>query len=152
MQERLKSIKIEAATDILPVFCWDTHLVKVKGRNVLLIINASNRYTIAMTDIEPRKWNYYTLYIGQVIQASCMIWVILFFTIKEFYRRELGVIVKKDTYIFQCYPRAFTFHADVGCGGTSELYSLYNFWNVLIKRGKCLQGYIAFQKKSFTSC
>lgn len=69
VQERLKSIKAEAATDILPVFCWDTHLVKAKGRNVLLIVNASNRYTIAMTDIEPRNWNYYTLYIGQVIRG-----------------------------------------------------------------------------------
>ncbi len=40
-----------------------------KGKNVLLIVNASNRYTIAMTDIEPRNWNYYTLYIEQVIRG-----------------------------------------------------------------------------------
>lgn len=34
----------------------------------MLIINVSNRYTIAMTDIESRNWNYYTLYVGQVIR------------------------------------------------------------------------------------
>lgn len=49
------------------MFCWDTHLTKIKGRNVLFIVNASNRYTIAMTDIEPRNWNYYTMYIRSVI-------------------------------------------------------------------------------------
>ena len=51
------------------MFCWDTHLTKIKGRNVLFIVNASNRYTIAMTDIEPRNWNYYTMYIGRVIHG-----------------------------------------------------------------------------------
>ena len=51
------------------MFCWDTHLTKIKGRNVLFIVNASNRYTIAMTDIEPRNWNYYTMYIGHVIHG-----------------------------------------------------------------------------------
>ena len=56
---------------------------------------------------------------------------VIFFTIKELYRRELGVIVKKDKYIYQCYPRAFTFHADVGCGGAAELFSLYNFLKCL---------------------
>lgn len=61
---------------------------------------------------------------------------VIFFTIKEFYRRELGVIVKKDAYIFQCYPRAFTFHADVGCGGAAELFSLYNFLKRLNQMGK----------------
>ena len=67
VQERIKSTSLETARDTSLVFCWDTHLVKFKGRNVLLIVNASNRYTIAMTDIEPRNWNYYTLYIGRVI-------------------------------------------------------------------------------------
>lgn len=33
----------------------------------MFIVNASNRYTIAMTDIEPRNWNYYTMYIRSVI-------------------------------------------------------------------------------------
>ncbi len=62
---KIKSVEITKNTPL--VFCWDTHLVKLKGRNVLLIVNSSNRYTIAMTDIEPRNWNYYTLYVGRVI-------------------------------------------------------------------------------------
>ena len=69
VQERLKTIKAEAVTGVLPVFCWDTHLVKRKGRNMLLIVNVSNRYTIAMTDIKPRNWNDYAQYIGRVIQG-----------------------------------------------------------------------------------
>ena len=51
------------------VFFWDTHLTKIKRRNVVFIVNASNRYTIAMTDIEPRNWNYYTMYISRVIHG-----------------------------------------------------------------------------------
>ena len=35
----------------------------------MFIVNASNRYTIAMTDIEPRNWNYYTMYISRVIHG-----------------------------------------------------------------------------------
>lgn len=69
VQERLKTIKAEAVTGVLPVFCWDTHLVKRKGRNLLLIVNVSNRYTIAMTDIKPGNWNDYARYIGRVIQG-----------------------------------------------------------------------------------
>ena len=67
VQGKIKIKPVEIIKDTPLVFCWDTHLVKLKGRNVLLIVNASNRYTIAMTDIEPRNWNYYTLYIGRVI-------------------------------------------------------------------------------------
>lgn len=67
VQERLKTTKIDDINGASLVFCWDTHLTKLKGRNVLFIVNASNRYTIVMTDIEPRNWNYYTLYIGRVI-------------------------------------------------------------------------------------
>ena len=44
-------------------------MTKIKGRNVLFIVNASNRYTIAMTDIEPRNWNYYAMYIIRVIHG-----------------------------------------------------------------------------------
>ena len=69
VQERLKTTKIDEIKGASLVFCWDTHLTKIKGRNVLFIINASNRYTIAMTDIEPRNWNYYTMYIGRVIHG-----------------------------------------------------------------------------------
>ena len=57
VQDRLKTTKIEESKGASLVFCWDTHLTKIKGRNVLFIVNASNRYTIAMTDIEPRNWN-----------------------------------------------------------------------------------------------
>ena len=35
----------------------------------MFIVNASSRYTIAMTDIEPRNWNYYTMYISSVIHG-----------------------------------------------------------------------------------
>ena len=35
----------------------------------MLIVNASNRYTIAMTDIESRNWNYYAMYISRVIHG-----------------------------------------------------------------------------------
>ena len=69
VQERLKTTKIGEVSGILLVFCWDTHLTKIKGRNVLFIINASNRYTRALTDIEARNWNYYTMYISRVIHG-----------------------------------------------------------------------------------
>lgn len=69
VQERLKTTKIDEIKGASLVFCWDTHLTKIKGRNVLFIVNASNRYTVAMTDIEPRNWNYYTMYIGRVIHG-----------------------------------------------------------------------------------
>lgn len=62
VRERIKTTNISEIDDTPLVFCWDTHLVKIRGRNVLFIVNASNRYTIAMTDIEPRNWKYYTLY------------------------------------------------------------------------------------------
>ena len=69
VKERLKTTKISEINDTPLVFCWDTHLVKMKGRNVLFIVNASNRYTIAMTDIEASNWKYYTLYISHVIHG-----------------------------------------------------------------------------------
>ena len=69
VQDRLKTTKIEKSKCASLVFCWDTHLTKIKGRNVLFIVNASNRYTIAMTDIEPRNWNYYIMYICSVIHG-----------------------------------------------------------------------------------
>ncbi|MDD6072432.1 MAG: hypothetical protein PUC12_16720 [Clostridiales bacterium] len=69
VQGRIKKTELETTGDTSLVFCWDTHLVKLKGRNVLLIVNASNRYAIAMTDIEVRNWNYYTLYIERVIRG-----------------------------------------------------------------------------------
>ena len=67
VEERIQATPLEMVEKAPLVFCWETHLFKVKHRNVLLIMNASSNYTIAMTDIEPRNWNYYTLYIGNVI-------------------------------------------------------------------------------------
>ena len=67
VQDRLKTTRIEESKGASLVFCWDTHLTKIKGRNVLFIVNASNRYTIAMTDIEQGNWKYYIMYISRVI-------------------------------------------------------------------------------------
>ena len=67
VQKRLKTTKISETKGASLVFCWDTHLTKIKGRNVLFIVNSSSRYTIAMTDIKPRNWNDYTMYISHVI-------------------------------------------------------------------------------------
>lgn len=47
VQDKTKIKLVEITKNMPLVFCWDTHLVKLKGRNVLLIVNASNRYTIA---------------------------------------------------------------------------------------------------------
>ena len=69
VQDRLKTTKIEESKGASLVFCQDTHLTKIKGRNVLFIVNASNRYTITMTDIEPRNWNYYAMYIIRVMRV-----------------------------------------------------------------------------------
>ena len=69
VQNRLKTTKIEESKGASLAFCWDTHLTKIKGRNVLFIVNASNRYTIAMTDIEQGNWKYYTMYISRVIHV-----------------------------------------------------------------------------------
>ena len=41
VQERLKTTKIDDIKDASIMFCWDTHLAKIKGRNVLFIVNAS---------------------------------------------------------------------------------------------------------------
>lgn len=71
VEERIQATPLEMVEKAPLVFCWETHLFKVKHRNVLLIMNASSNYTIAMTDIEPRNWNYYTLYIGNVSGESC---------------------------------------------------------------------------------
>ena len=41
VQERLKTTKIDEIKGASLVFCWDTHLTKIKGRNVLFVVNAS---------------------------------------------------------------------------------------------------------------
>ncbi len=45
IQERLTT-KIDEIKGGSHVFCWDTHLTKIKGRNVLFIGNSSNSYTM----------------------------------------------------------------------------------------------------------
>ena len=46
VQDRLKTTKIKKSKCASLVFCWDTHLTKIKGRNVLFIGNFSNSYTM----------------------------------------------------------------------------------------------------------
>lgn len=46
VQDRLKTTKIEESKGASLVFCLDTHLTKIKGRNVLFIGNSSNSYTM----------------------------------------------------------------------------------------------------------
>lgn len=69
VRARMELQQVICVNDVDPVFCWYTHLIKIKRRNVLLIINANNRYTIAMTDIEPGNWKYYSSYIWHAIYA-----------------------------------------------------------------------------------
>lgn len=95
VQARIKSISLETARDSSLVFCWDTHLVKLKGRNVLLIVNASSRYAIAMTDIESRNWNYYTLYIGNVIRAIMQSMGYSQEQIQQYFKMSGDIIVTK---------------------------------------------------------
>ena len=37
VQDRLKTTKIEESKGASHVFCWDTHLTKIKGRNLIHI-------------------------------------------------------------------------------------------------------------------
>lgn len=70
VQKRVKNKELKPLEDQDLAFCWDTHLIKHRNRNVLLVVNVSSRYTIAMTDIEPRNWNYYEVYMGNVIRFA----------------------------------------------------------------------------------
>lgn len=70
VQKRVKNKELQSLENKDLAFCWDTHLIKHKNRNVLLVINVSSRYTIALTDIEPRNWNYYEVYIGNAIHMA----------------------------------------------------------------------------------
>jgi hypothetical protein len=70
VQKRVKEAELAPAEEEDLAFCWDTHLIKYKNRNVLLVVNVSSRYTIAMTDIEPRNWNDYMVYIHNVIYLA----------------------------------------------------------------------------------
>ena len=95
VQERLKTTKINEIKETSLVFCWDTHLAKIKRRNVLFIVNASNRYTIAMTDIEPRNWNYYTWYISRVIHGVIQQMGYSEGQIEQYFRMSGDMIVTK---------------------------------------------------------
>lgn len=70
VKKRVKNSDLSSAEGEDLVFCWDTHLIKVGNRNVLIVVNASSRYGIAMTDIEPSNWNYFSLYIYRVIYLA----------------------------------------------------------------------------------
>lgn len=70
-------------------------MAKIKRRNVLFIVNASNRYTIAMTDIEPRNWNHYTLYISRVIHGVMQQMGYLEDQIEQYFRMSGDTIVTK---------------------------------------------------------
>lgn len=56
------------------------------------------------------------------------------------YRRDIGVIIRFDKFKYSYYPRSFTFHADVGAGGASELFSVYKFLKELNRKGKMPSG------------
>lgn len=52
------------------------------------------------------------------------------------HRRNMGVIVRYDKFKYSYYPRTLVFHADVGAGGASELFTVYNFLKELNKKNK----------------
>ncbi len=56
------------------------------------------------------------------------------------YRRNMGVIVRYETFKYSYYPRTFVFHADVGAGGASELFTVYNFLKELNRKNKMPSG------------
>ena len=53
VQDKIKTKAVEITRDTPLVFCWDTHLVKLKGRNVLLIVNATDDANISITGLLP---------------------------------------------------------------------------------------------------
>ena len=73
------------------VFCWDTHLTKIKGRNVLFIVNASNRYTIAMT--EASNESLYQKYLNS------------FNKLIELQRETFETMFRKGWYCLETAPR-----------------------------------------------
>lgn len=63
------------------------------------------------------------------------------------HRRNMGVIVRYDKFKYSYYPRTFVFHADVGAGGASELFTVYNFLKELNKRDKMPSGIYKLSEK-----
>lgn len=126
VQERLKTTVIEQMADALPVFCWDTHLVKVKNRNVLLVVNSSNRYTIAMTDIEPRNWNYYKLYIGRVIRLAMQEMGYSPEQIEHYFKRAGEITVTKT-------------HGKKSVGGINRMVTRMKYYDKKLQKDKKYQ-------------
>ena len=56
------------------------------------------------------------------------------------YRRDIGIIRRIDKFKYDYYPSKLIFHGDVGGGGTSAIYSLYQFLRELRRRGVLPQG------------
>lgn len=56
------------------------------------------------------------------------------------YRRNLGIIIRIDKFKYSYYPRTFVFHADVGAGGASELFTVYKFLKELNRKNKMPSG------------
>lgn len=67
VKQRIKKIKISDINKSKPIFCWDTHLVKFSGKNVLFIVNVSSCYTIIVTGMTMKNWNNYQSYISRCI-------------------------------------------------------------------------------------
>jgi len=55
-------------------------------------------------------------------------------------RRDIGIIVRFDVFKYSYYPRTLVFHADVGCTGAAELFSVYRFLKELNRLGKMPSG------------
>ena len=69
VQDRLKTTKIEESKGASLVFCWDTHLTKINRQSWQGCLSRCRETERLSTDIEPRNWNYYTMYIGRVIHG-----------------------------------------------------------------------------------
>lgn len=67
------------------------------------------------------------------------------------YRRDIGIIRKTDKFKYDYYPSTIVFHGDVGGGGTSALYSLYQFLRELRRRGLLPQGVYKLPEDYFNS-
>ncbi|HBJ1651476.1 hypothetical protein [Clostridium botulinum] len=65
------------------------------------------------------------------------------------HRRNLGVILKFNKLRYSYYPYTFTFHAEGGSDGQSELFSVYKFLKELNKKRKMPDGIYIVNEKQF---
>lgn len=72
IQKRMKDVILQPGQEEYLFFCWDTHLIKYKNRNVLLIVNANSRYAIIMTGMSVQDWKYYSAYIHKAIYFALL--------------------------------------------------------------------------------